>query len=148
MTETVNLEIYQSAFMKEVLRQVKALDTYGVRDGWSAEQHLAPFFRKRSMDMTCVVDNAALARVNTFYQAIAVLIEGECGQMASFISSINEEGFGRVMLIVGKLVVLDKTIRDAGRFGFASPEAMQKEAEKLLAVAVGLIGKYPEVAKI
>lgn len=148
MTEAVNQEIYQSSVMKEVLRQVKALDTYGVRDGWSVEQHLAPFFRKRSVDMTCVVDNAALARVSTFYQAIAVLIEGECGQMASYISSINDEGFGCVMLVVGKLVVLDKTVRDAGRFGFASPEAMQKEAEKLLAVAVGLIGKYPEVARI
>ena len=29
MTETVNLEIYQSAFMKEVLRQVKARVLHG-----------------------------------------------------------------------------------------------------------------------
>jgi len=148
MTETVSPEIYESAFMKEILRQVKAHDTYGVRDGLSPEQHLEPFFRKRGMDMACTVDRGAMLRVTTFYQAIAMLIEGECGQMASLISSINEEGFGRVMLTVGRLVVLDKTVRDAGRFGFASPEAMQKEADKLLAVAVGLIGKHPDAAKI
>ena len=69
-------------------------------------------------------------------------------QMVSPVININDEGFGRVLLIVGRLVVLDKTVRDAGRFSFATPQAMQAEAEKLLAVAVGLIGKYPDAARL
>ena len=107
--------IYQSAFMVELLRQIKAHDQYGTHDGWSAERLLEPFFRKREQAAAgCTVDRAALLRVTTFYQALAVLIEGECGQMASLVVNINDEGFGRVLLIVGRLVVLDKTVRDAG----------------------------------
>ena len=148
MTECANPSIYDSAFMQALLRQVKATDQYGVRDGWSVERLLEPYFRKRSLEAGCVVDSTALLRVQLFYQALAILIEGECGQMVSTIVNVNDEGFGRVVLIVGRLVVLDKTVRDAGRFGFATPQAMQAEAEKLLAVAVGLIGKYSDAAKI
>ena len=150
MSETAtDTSIYQSAFMTELLRQIKAHDQYGTHDGWSAERLLEPFFRKREQGAAgCTVDRASLLRVTTFYQALAVLIEGECGQMASLVVNINDEGFGRVLLIVGRLVVLDKTVRDAGRFGFATPQALQAEAEKLLAVATGLIGKYPEAAKL
>lgn len=148
MTDTATPSIYASAFMQELLRQIKAHDNYGVRDGWSADRLLEPFFRKRGGDATCQVDTAAMLRLTTFYQAVAVLIEGECGQMVMQINNVNDEGFGHVLLIVGRLVLLDKVVRDAGRFGFTSPEAMQAEADKLLTVAVGLIGKYSEVAKI
>ena len=91
--------IYQSAFMVELLRQIKAHDQYGTHDGWSAERLLEPFFRKREQAAAgCTVDRAALLRVTTFYQALAVLIEGECGQMASLVVNINDEGFGRVLM--------------------------------------------------
>ncbi|MDR3410882.1 MAG: NifX-associated nitrogen fixation protein [Formivibrio sp.] len=148
MTEVANPGIYESAFMQEMLRQVKAIDQYGVRDGWSHERLMEPYFRKRTFEAGCVVDDKVLLRLQLFYQALAILIEGECGQMVSSIVNVNDEGFGRVVLIVGRLVVLDKTVRDAGRFGFATAQAMQAEAEKLLAVAVGLIGKYPEAANL
>lgn len=141
--------IYQSAFFTELLRQIRAHDQYGTHDGWSAERLLAPFFRKREQGAAgCTLDRASLLRVTTFYQALAVLVEGECGQIASLVVNINDEGFGRVLLIVGRLLVLDKTVRDAGRFGFATPQAMQAEAEKLLAFATVLIGKFPEAAKL
>ena len=45
-----------------------------------------------------------------------------------------------------KLVVLDRTLRDAHRFGFESLSKMKHEADKYLAVALEIIGKYPEVA--
>lgn len=148
MTDCQTPEIYQSAFLKELQRQIKALDAYGQFDGWSVERLFEPFFRKYGLEHSCTLDRAALSRISTFYQALAILIEGECGQMVSPVININDEGFGRVLLIVGRLVVLDKTVRDAGRFSFATPQAMQAEAEKLLAVAVGLIGKYPDAARL
>ena len=148
MTDCQTPEIYQSAFLKELQRQIKALDAYGQFDGWSVVRLFEPFFRKYGLEHSCSLDRAALSRISTFYQALAILIEGECGQMVSPVININDEGFGRVLLIVGRLVVLDKTVRDAGRFSFASPQAMQAEAEKLLAVAVGLIGKYPDAARL
>lgn len=148
MTEVADTGVFQSAFMQELLRQIRATDTYGVRSTWTAERLFEPYFKKRGTEAGCTLDSAALLRVQLFYQALAILIEGECGQMVSTIVNINDEGFGRVVLIVGRLVVLDKTVRDAGRFSFATSQAMQVEAEKMLAVAVGLIGKYPEAANL
>ena len=66
--------------------------------------------------------------------------------MASPLVHLSHEGFGRVLITVGKLVVLDRTLRDAHRFGFESFSKMKTEADKQLAVAVGLAGRYPEVA--
>ena len=47
---------------------------------------------------------------------------------------------------MGKLVVVDKTLRDVHRFGFDSLSKMKDEADKLLAVALERIGKYSDVA--
>ncbi|RLW71742.1 MAG: hypothetical protein B6D71_00575, partial [gamma proteobacterium symbiont of Stewartia floridana] len=46
----------------------------------------------------------------------------------------------------GKLVVMDKTLRDVHRFGFASLSKMKDEADKLLSVALEIIGQHPKVA--
>ncbi|PJC71268.1 MAG: hypothetical protein CO017_00935, partial [Zetaproteobacteria bacterium CG_4_8_14_3_um_filter_59_5] len=48
---------------------------------------------------------------------------------------------------VGKLVVLDRSLRDVHRFGFKSVEKMVEDGDKMLASALALIAKYPEVAK-
>ena len=66
--------------------------------------------------------------------------------MASSLVHLSYEGFGRVLITVGKLVVLDRTLRDAHRFGFDSLSKMKHEADKHLAVALEIIGKYPGVA--
>ncbi len=66
--------------------------------------------------------------------------------MAVPMLSLSHEGFGRVIITVGKLVVLDKTLRDVHRFGFASLSKMKDEADKLLSVALEIIGKHSDVA--
>jgi probable nitrogen fixation protein len=75
-----------------------------------------------------------------------VLIEKECGLMAVPFVQLTHEGFGRVLIIVGKLVALDKTLRDVHRFGFDSLSKMKTEGDKLLSVAIERVGAYPEVA--
>jgi len=59
---------------------------------------------------------------------------------------LTHEGFGRVLITVGKLVVLDRTLRDVHRFGFESLSKMKNEADKYLSVAIEIIGKFPDVA--
>ena len=88
-----------------------------------------------------------ISRVKSFYNAIAVLIEKETGKMAVPFIHLTHEGFGRALIIVGKLVVLDKTLRDVHRFGFESVSKMKDEADKFLSVALGIISKYPEVSE-
>ena len=142
--------IYQTDFLVEMLRQMRALDSYGQYDGKPAESILAPFVltkeRKAEIPLVGDPDEITLSRVKAFYNAIAVLIEKECGLMAVPMIHLTHEGFGRGLITVGKLVVLDRTLRDVHRFGFENLSKMKTEADKHLAVALEIIGKYPEVA--
>jgi len=143
--------ILASDFMQEMVRQMRALDTYDTYDGWSDAKILDPFIltkeRRREIPVIGDPDEIVMARVKCLYNAISFLIEKRTGIMAVPVVNLTHEGFGRVLITAGKLVVLDRSLRDVHRFGFRSIEKMQEEGEKLLSSALGLIEKYPEVAK-
>ena len=86
-------------------------------------------------------------RIEQFYGAIGLMIEQETGLVASPMLKIYDEGFGRVILITGKLVVLTKHLRDAQRFGFETFAALAAEANKQIAAAVTTIQQFPEAAR-
>lgn len=142
--------IFETDFMREMLRQMRALDAYGMYDGKPIDAMLAPFVLSKetraAIPLVGDPDQRTLSRVKAFYNAIAVLVEKECGQMAVPLVHLSHEGFGRVLITVGKLVALDRPLRDAHRFGFESFSKMKTEADKQLAVATELVGRYPEVA--
>jgi probable nitrogen fixation protein len=142
--------IYETDFIKEMLRQMRALDSYGTWDGQPAEKILDLFVltkeRKKEIPLIGDPDEETVARVKAFYNAIAILIEKECGKIATSLVHLSHEGFGRVLITVGKLVAVDKTVRDVHRFGFESLSKMKTEADKILSVALEIVGKYPDVA--
>ncbi|MCK9260720.1 MAG: NifX-associated nitrogen fixation protein [Azoarcus sp.] len=143
-------ELADTDFIKEMNRQARALDSYGTYDGWPIDRVLAPYVvtkeQRRQIPVIGDPDDVTISRVKAFHNAIAALIEKECGLMAVPVINITHEGFGRGMITVGKLVVLDRTLRDVHRFGFESFSRMKDEADKHLSVALEIIGKYPEVA--
>jgi len=143
-------ELAETDFIKEMNRQTRALDSYGTYDGWPTEKVLAPYIltkeQRRQIPVVGDPDDVLIARVKAFHNAIAALIEKECGLMAVPMINLTHEGFGRGAITVGKLVVLDRTLRDVHRFGFDSYSKMKDEADKYLSVALELVGKYPEVA--
>lgn len=143
-------ELADTDFIKEMNRQARALDSYGTYDGWPVDRVLAPYVvtkeQRRQIPVIGDPDDVTISRVKAFHNAIAALIEKECGLMAVPVINITHEGFGRGMITVGKLVVLDRTLRDVHRFGFESFSKMKDEADKHLSVALEIIGKYPEVA--
>ena len=142
--------IMQSDFILEMAKQMRAVDSYGVWDGYSTEKLLDPLVltpeRKKAIPVVGDPDEETIARVKAFYNAIASLVEKECGLMAVTMLNLTHEGFGRVVITVGKLVVVDKTLRDIHRFGFASLSKMKDEADKLLSVALTLVGEHSKVA--
>ncbi len=142
--------ILVSDFIKEMVRQMRALDSYGQYDGKPVENLLDAFVltreRKAEIPLIGDPDETTLACIKAFYNAIAVLIEKECGLMAVPLIHLSHEGFGRGLITVGKLVVLDRTLRDVHRFGFESLSKMKTEADKYLSVALEIVGKFPEVA--
>lgn len=139
-----------SDFMQEMIKQMRALDMYDTYEGWSEAKILDPFVmtkeRKRDLPIVGDPDEITIARIKAFYNAISTLIEKECKIMAVPIVNLSHEGFGRALISAGKLIVVDKTLRDVHRFGFKSLSKMKDEADKLLSVALELIGKYSDVA--
>lgn len=143
-------QLYDTDFIQEMVRQTRAQDSYGRWDSLPVAELLAPYVlnkdQRRTLPLIGDPDKAVIARVKAFHQAIAVLIEKECGLMAVPFMQISHEGFGRVLIIVGKLVVMDRTLRDVHRFGFDSLSKMKTEADKYLSVALEIIGRHSDVA--
>ena len=155
MSETAVIDteqdpIMETDFIKEMVKQMRALDSYGTYDGWTVERILSPYIVTKEMRRQIPVigdpDEETLSRVKAFYNGISALIEKECGLMAVPMVNLSHEGFGRAIITVGKLVVMDRTVRDIHRYGYDSYSKMKDEADKFLSVALGMIGKYPEVA--
>jgi probable nitrogen fixation protein len=142
--------IFETDFIKEMARQMRALDTYGTYSGWTVEKILDPYImtkeRKATIPLIGDPDDETISRVKAFYNAIAVLIEKECKLLAVPLVHLTHEGFGRSIITVGKLVAVEKTLRDVHRFGFPSLSKMKDEADKLLGIALERIGQYPDVA--
>jgi probable nitrogen fixation protein len=144
--------VLESDFAREMVRQMRAIDTYGTYDDWSLAKILEPFVITKAMRREIPIvgdpDEIVMSRVSAFYNAISAMIEARCGLMAVPIVHLSHEGFGRAIITVGKLVVMDKTLRDVHRFGFVELEKMKAEADKLIDKAAALIETYPEVAKL
>ena len=143
-------QLYDTDFIQEMVRQTRAQGGYGVWDTKPTAELLAHYVlnreQRRALPVIGDPDEEVIARVKAFHNAIAVLIEKECGLMAVPFIQISHEGFGRALIIVGKLVVLDRTLRDVHRFGFDSLSKMKTEADKYLLVALEIIGKHSDVA--
>ena len=156
MTETTtsniapNDPVLNTDFGIEMVRQMRAIDPYGTYDQMSPAEILEPFIltkeQKREIPIIGDPDELIIARIQVFYNAISAMIEKECRLMAMPLVHLSHEGFGRVLITVGKLVVMDRSLRDVHRFGFASPSKMKDEADKILAVALELIGEHSDVA--
>ena len=93
-------------------------------------------------------DPDMMIRVEKFYIAVGLDIERVTGRMASPMMKMSHEGFGRVILTAGRLVVISKSLRDVHRFGFESYEKLAEAGEKLVDEAKTWIDAWPAVADI
>jgi len=149
LTETTRLP--DDPFIGEIIRQTRAFDSYGVNDNLTQDELLQPYVvtreQRREMPVIGDPDEELIARLKAYYGAIAMRIESGCGFMAVPMFHISHEGFGRVIISVGKLLVVDRSLRDVHRFGFPSLEKMCSEANKLVTQALKLVEEYPDAAK-
>lgn len=146
----LNDPVLETDFMQEMVKQMRAIDTYDTFEGMSNGEILDPFVltkeRKKEIPVIGDPDEILIARIKAYYNAISILIEKECGLMAVPLLNLTHEGFGRVLITVGKLVVHDRSLRDVHRFGFASLSKMKDEADKVLSIALELVGTHSKVA--
>ena len=134
----------------DYIRQLRAIDTYDTYAGWSEAKIIDPVIltkeRKQAIPVIGDPDEITIARLKAYYNSVATLIEKKSGLMAAPIVHLSHEGFGRALIMVGKLVIVDKILRDTHRFGFASLEDLIEKTDKVLEKALGLIEKYPAAA--
>lgn len=142
----------QHPFVKQMVLQLRAMDSYGTYDTWSDNRVLDPLVltreRRKAIPVVGDPDETVISRVKAFYNAIAQMLEKECGILAVPVINLTHEGFGRALILVGKLVALDKSLRDVHRFGFDTLEIMIEEQEKILSKALDLINQNRKVAEL
>ncbi|HEX2797451.1 MAG TPA: NifX-associated nitrogen fixation protein [Immundisolibacter sp.] len=140
----------QAPVVRELVKQWRAQDAHGAWEGKSDAKLLEPYVltreKRREIPIIGDPDPETLWRMELFYNAIGLAIERATGVMVSPMMKVHHEGFGRLVLTAGRLIVVNKQLRDLHRFGFESLEKLAAEGEKLVAVGVEMITKYPELA--
>ncbi len=141
----------QSLFVKELVKQWRAQDTHGTWEGKSDLTLLAPYIvtkeQRRQMPIIDDPDPEVLWRVELYYNAIGLAIERQTGVMVSPMMKMSHEGFGRIVLLAGRLVAVNKQLRDVHRFGFESMEKLAEEGEKQVAAGVAMVNQFSDAAK-
>lgn len=143
-------DVMQDPFIRELVKQWRAQDTHGTWEGKSDATLLDPYVltpeKRKDLPMMADPDPETLWRMELFYNAIALSIERETKVMVSPMLKMHHEGFGRQVLIAGRLIVFNKQVRDAHRFGFNTLEKLAAAGTKAVTEAVEMIRKFPDVA--
>lgn len=140
-----------TVFVQELIKQWRAQDAHGAWDGKTDAMLLEPYIitkeQRREMPIIGDPDPETLWRLELFYNAVGLSIERRSGVMVSPMMKMSHEGFGRLVLMAGRLIVVNKQLRDVHRFGFVSMESLAEEGEKFVAAGLDMINQFPEVAK-
>ncbi|MFP4125263.1 MAG: NifX-associated nitrogen fixation protein [Alphaproteobacteria bacterium] len=140
-----------SAFLDQLVMVLRAEDAWGAWERMGDAELLAGFIltpeERREVPVTGEPEPEQVWRLEQFYAAVGLLVGRRTGCAAAPMSRIHWEGFGRVVLIAGRLVVLSRHLRDVHRFGFASFTELAAEGERLATEAAALIAEHPELAR-
>lgn len=139
-------------FIVTLIRQMRAHDAHGVWAKKSDADVLEPYIlsreQRRKIPVIADPDRRAIWRVEQFYNAVGLSVEQATGIIASPILKLSHEGYGRLVMLAGRLVVVSRNLRDIHRFGFDSLTDLATEGNRLVAEATSMIETYPEIAKL
>ena len=140
----------ETAFVKELIKIWRAQDTHGAWEGKSDLTLLEPYIldkeARRALPIIGDPDPETIWRMELFFNAVALSIERATGVMISPMLKMSHEGFGRMVLIGGRLIVVNKQLRDVHRFGFDNLGKLAEEGEKYVKAGVEMIEKFRPVA--
>jgi probable nitrogen fixation protein len=141
----------ESRFIQELIKQWRAQDAHGAWDRKTDLQLLDPYIvdkeKRKQIPLMGDPDPETIWRLELFYNAVGLAIERVTGVMVTPMMKMHHEGFGRMILAAGRLIVVNKQLRDIHRYGFNSWEKLAEEGEKLVTAGIGMIEKYPDVAR-
>jgi probable nitrogen fixation protein len=149
--ETAAPDPMQAPFVRELVKQWRAQDAHGAWEGKSDALLLDPYIvdkeRRRQLPIVGDPDPETLWRMELFYNAVGLSIERATGVMVTPMMKMHHEGFGRMILCAGRLIVVNKQLRDVHRFGFDGMQKLADEGAKFVAAGVAMIEQFPEVAR-
>jgi len=136
-----------SIFLKELVKQVRALDTYGVWERDSDEKLLTGKYIKtkeqlKEIPIIADITQEQIKDMRLLLQALALAFEQKTAEMANVVIEMSHEGFGRGVVIADKIVIVDKYFKDAHRFGYPTIEKLTEEGEKMLDKAIATYNEY------
>lgn len=138
-------------FIKELVKVWRAQDSHGAWEGKADLDLLEPYIldkeKRRALPIIGDPDPDTIWRLELFFNAVCLSIERATGVMISPMLKISHEGFGRMVLIGGRLIAVNKQLRDVHRFGFDSLGKMAEEGAKYVSAGIEMINKFPDVAK-
>jgi probable nitrogen fixation protein len=152
MAEAEIADPMTAPFIQVLVGRLRAEDSFGAWDRKTDRALLDDYIvtkeDRRHIPIIGDPDPDTLARVEQFYQAAGLLVERQTGLIASPMMKMSHEGFGRMILITGRLVVFAKSLRDVHRFGFESVEHLAEAGAKIAAEAIDTIAAHPDVAGV
>ncbi|WFU14735.1 NifX-associated nitrogen fixation protein [Bradyrhizobium sp. CB3481] len=155
MTATVEILQAKSValdapFVKELVKIWRAQDMYGTWDGKSDLDLLDPYIldkeKRRALPVVGDPDPDTIWRLELFFDAVALSIEKATGVMIQPMLKMHHEGFGRMVLIGGRLIVINKQLRDVHRFGFDDLSKLAAAGGKYVRSGINMIRKFPSLA--
>lgn len=141
----------QSPFLAQLAAVIRAEDSHGHWENRTDAALMAEFIltaeERRAIPMMGDADPEVMWRLGKFYDAVGLMVEKRTGCMASQMQKFHHEGFGRVVLIAGKLVVLSRHLRDVHRFGFETWAKLAEAGEAAVESAVATVAEFPQAAQ-
>lgn len=139
-----------SPFVKELIKVWRAQDTHGAWESKADLDLIAPYIvdkeARRALPIIGDPDPETIWRMELFFNAVCLMIERETKVMITPMLKMSHEGFGRMVLIGGRLIVVNKQLRDVHRYGFDNLAKLAEEGTKFVTSGVEMIRKFPEVA--
>ncbi|WP_028350536.1 NifX-associated nitrogen fixation protein [Bradyrhizobium murdochi] len=154
MTEVADIvqtdRALDAPFVRELIKIWRAQDVHGAWDGKSDLDLLEPYIldkeKRRALPIVGDPDPDTVWRLELFFNAVALSIEKATGVMIQPMLKMHHEGFGRIVLIGGRLIVVNKQLRDVHRFGFDNLAKLAAEGGKYVEGGIKMIRKFPDVA--
>jgi probable nitrogen fixation protein len=141
----------EAPFIKELIKVWRAQDTHGAWDNKTdlslIQDYIVDKEARRALPIIGDPDPETIWRMELFYNAVALSIEKATGVMVSPMLKMSHEGFGRMVLIGGRLIVVNKQLRDVHRYGYDNLGKLAEEGTKAVEQGIEMITKWPDVAK-
>jgi probable nitrogen fixation protein len=137
----------EASFLRELVRLLRSQASAEAWDGKSDAELLAPLVVPPRV-VHGEPDPDVFLWIELFHAAVARVIEDRTGVRCALMIRLHHEGYGRIVILAGRLVVVSRYVRDVTRFGFDGVERLAEAGEKLAESGVELIQRFPDVARL